>query len=68
MIIIVILSLLFTSVYTGVVKGPLPSTTGKFFYADVLSSGEPFDNAAFHRINMLLGSDDPKQYTFALNS
>ena len=67
MIIIVVLSLLFTTVSNVAVAAAaddivMPSTTGNFFYADVLSSGDPFDNSAFHRVQMLLGNDESKQF------
>jgi hypothetical protein len=70
MLIIVLLTLLFSTEISAAASDViLPSHTGAFFYADVLSNDQfKNDNPAYHSVQMLLGFDDEESYTFALNS
>jgi hypothetical protein len=62
MLIIVVLTLILSIASSAAVKDVvLPSTTGAFFYADLLSSDKfKNQNPAYHTVLMLLGNDDEK--------
>lgn len=71
MLILVLLTFLFSNEISAAAASDiiLPSHTGAFFYADVLSSDQlKNNNPAYHSVQMLLGGSEEESYTFALNS